>query len=122
MGASNGTGRPFYFRCSNCRKGFGVLRFVTRDCVHQSPRGYVDGQLCGYGKTLTERVRESTGQIGMRNSPYTYEYKCACCGHVGWSKHSDLEHAASEQGIISIDKSSGVKRITLVRESNGRTP
>lgn len=41
--------------------------------------------------SLTGRKRVmSIGNAGNRNSKHSREYKCSC-GHVGWSRHVDLE-------------------------------
>lgn len=72
-GSNAGTGRPLHFKCSQCR-------------LVGSRRGYaVDVDLTGRKKTL------KTSNAGIRNSKTEREYRCRNCGHVGWSRHMDLE-------------------------------
>ena len=79
MGANNGTGWPYYFRCSSCRKnppysGAGSTTKVT----------------------LTGKTRPYTGgNRGARGSKTHYQYTCSSCGHTGWSRHNDLERKAT---------------------------
>ena len=78
MGANNGTGQPYWFRCSVCR------RHGQRD------HGWMGGV------ELTGRKRPHRGKSGARNSHIDREYRCLDCGHVGWSCHVDLAHKAGE--------------------------
>lgn len=74
-GSSGGTGRPMWFRCSRCRSS-------RRD---------------GRGTRVTLTGREKPAPIGSargRNSATLREYRCDDCGHVGWSRHTDLERQA----------------------------
>ncbi len=78
-GKNNGTGRPLSFRCSRCRAGRIYYRRVT-------PSGGVqDVTLTGKKKPLND------GNANGRNSAHSRQYVCKC-GHVGWSRHTDLEH------------------------------
>lgn len=45
---------------------------------------------------LTGRTR-LTKHRGQRQSLTSREYKCQDCGHVGWSKHIDLERKAEKE-------------------------
>jgi hypothetical protein len=77
MGSNGGSGRPMWFRCSKCRK----RNRWDRD----DRRGYRRDVV------LTGRVRKiDDGRSGGRNSNRLREYKCTCCGHVGWSRHTDI--------------------------------
>ena len=78
MGANNGTGQPYWFRCSKCR------RHGQRN----------DGWL---GRVeLTGRARRHRGKSGARNAHIDREYRCSDCGHVGWSCHVELADKAGE--------------------------
>jgi hypothetical protein len=65
MGCSSGTGQPICFRCRKCG-GF-----------------WIDIRLTGGKRKLP------TGGYG-RSSEHAREYVCRC-GHIGWSRHTDLE-------------------------------
>ena len=75
MGSNNGTGQPYWFRCSKCRSTI---------------RGG-DGGWLGDAE-LTGRRREHPGKRGARITGIAREYRCRSCGHVGWSAHIDLCH------------------------------
>ena len=76
MGANNGTGIPMFFVCAMARK---ERSFAGREA---------------HVIALTGREKPVSGRTGgIRNSDRSREYTCAC-GHVGWSKHIDLEHRA----------------------------
>lgn len=79
-GTSAGTGQPTSFQCSQCRKN------------NLSFRG-IYSERTGYDATLTGRKRYANmhGNAGVRNSTHKREYTCDHCGHVGWSRHIDLE-------------------------------
>lgn len=72
MSGVKGAGGPLVFRCHRCRFRFGVR--------------------------LTGRQRENTsGNIPQRSSRKIREYRCTC-GHVGWSRHKDLERLEERYG------------------------
>jgi len=83
MGANNGTGQPYFFQCSKCRR--------RNNSRHRSRLPYTGHQvkLTGRKKPLS-RSQQGTG--GARVSQERREYECLDCGHVGWSRHKDLEH------------------------------
>ena len=75
MGANNGTGIPMFFACAMARRersSAGRERHVVE---------------------LTGRSKVAARKGGIRNAARSREYKCAC-GHIGWSRHIDLEHRA----------------------------
>lgn len=72
MGSNNGTGQPYWFRCSKCRS---------------TVRG---GHKTGYDVLLTGRKREHRGKVGARITHIDREYVCLDCGHYGWSAHIEL--------------------------------
>ncbi len=77
-GTNGGTGRPLSFRCTMCRR--------ADDYRHKSRKGWRDRV------KLTGRKRRCPpGDYGNRNSEFRREYLCDDCGHVGWSRHTDLE-------------------------------
>jgi hypothetical protein len=53
---------------------------------------YRDGKGSGYcdAVTLTGR-RKPFPTCGIRHGMINREYRCSDCGHVGWSRHTDLE-------------------------------
>lgn len=53
---------------------------------------YLDGKASGYADavTLTGR-RKKHSTCGIRHGMISREYRCSDCGHVGWSRHIDLE-------------------------------
>lgn len=66
-GKNNGTGQPMFFKCAGCR---GATRFDV---------------------DLTGRIRPAPlGNARGRSDLNCREYKCRKCGHVGWSRHTDL--------------------------------
>ena len=80
-GTNGGTGQPIWFCCSECRK--------TRD-------GRTNGG--PYDAILTGRTRKAPqGNTRGRNSSFRFEYHCQYCGHVGWSRHVDLEDVFKKQ-------------------------
>jgi hypothetical protein len=85
MGSNNGTGQPYWFRCSKCRS---------------TTRGGSGGWSADV--TLTGRRRPHRGKAGARNSFIDREYECGDCGHVGWSCHVDLAYKAGESPDLQI--------------------
>ena len=87
-GSNAGTGRPLWFRCSNCR-----LRW---DWVSWERKGYA-GRV-----VLTGKKRACPpGRAGSRNSTHKRQYLCLDCRHVGWSRHSCLEEKEQCEGIVA---------------------
>lgn len=75
-GTRGGTGRPLHFRCSWCRRT-------------DVPWPYGAAQRV----VLTGRARSKRdGRSSGRNSDTERQYSCGDCGHLGWSRHADLEH------------------------------
>lgn len=85
MGANNGTGQPYWFRCSQCRS---------------TVRGS-DGGWAG-DVDLTGRRRPHRGKVGARITSIDREYACRSCGHVGWSAHLDLCIKAGDHRYLQI--------------------
>lgn len=90
MGSNNGTGEPSVFRCSACRRKNPLRkrqlgeRSFTYEYELRRPTGYADRvRLTG------RKRRHSTG--GIRHGTLSREYECLDCGHVGWSRHIDLD-------------------------------
>ena len=89
MSLSAGTGQPIYFRCARCR------RTAARLNPHPREPSPFSG---GFAVELTGRVRPvKPGHGGARVTFTRREYRCKHCGHVGWSRHADLERAAAER-------------------------
>jgi len=78
-GQNNGTGHPLWFRCAKCRQK------VNRSL----------GTLARVVRSGRERAMTGSGR-GSRMGRAAREYRCNDCGHVGWSKHVDLESATLE--------------------------
>jgi hypothetical protein len=78
-GSNAGTGRPIHFRCSGCRAG---------------ARPWPAGGFTSVVLTGRDRAAKA-GTAGTRNSARAREYRCLDCGHVGWSRHTDLERKAA---------------------------
>lgn len=85
MGSNNGTGQPYWFRCSKCRSTI------------RGGNGGWAGDV-----TLTGRKRPHRGKAGARNSFIDREYTCMTCGHVGWSCHVDLADKAGDHRDLMI--------------------
>lgn len=82
-GTNGGTGRPLWFHCAAFRRE----PYRTRCAANHFVK-------------LTGRKRlMPIGNAGNRNSKFSREYRCAC-GHVGWSRHVDLEHLESNSEKI----------------------
>lgn len=72
-GTNAGTGRPMWFRCAKCRR------------ERRRGGGALQVQLTG-----RERPKND-GNAGYRSDTVEREYRCPC-GHVGWSRHTDLRN------------------------------
>lgn len=96
-GSNAGTGQPLYFQCGKCRlRGGGYWRLDTSYARWIRKMGKADRI------TLTGRTRAAPhGNAFGRSTTRRREYKCLDCGHVGWSRHSDLErmekHESNDQ-------------------------
>lgn len=63
-----------------------------RTTARQRASGRIDRvELTGRKKRV--RVLEPS-----RSDMYAREYKCLDCGHVGWSRHTDLQHKEERGG------------------------
>lgn len=78
-GSNAGTGQPISFRCSQCRR---------------SKYRRMEGHGSVFRVQLTGKKRELK-RGGVRSSYHSRQYVCADCGHVGWSRHKDLERKAA---------------------------
>lgn len=76
-GTNAGTGRPLTFRCVKCRRG---RRLNT---------GW-PGRIALTGKTRGDVVSTAFHRM-CRGS---FQYRCLDCGHIGWSRHVDLQRIA----------------------------
>jgi len=103
VSTGGGTGQPHTFRCSKCR-----LRRTGR------PRGYV------HEVDPTGRVRSSnTGIGGPCVAGSRYQYRCTCCGHLGWSRHLQLARKCDRLGIPPHpDDATGHRRFQAFREES----
>lgn len=81
-GTNAGTGQPYNFQCSKCRK-MNLRRERLR-----IPRTGTLGSVELTGKKKPRRSNKG----GSRVSAFVRQYKCNDCDHVGWSNHTDLEH------------------------------
>jgi hypothetical protein len=89
MGANNGTGQPFAFRCGRCRRtGGNGGHYNPRTGRREHSR---NGWVGSVSLTGRKRPQRNQGRGGSRVSDEEREYECGDCGHVGWSRHSDLE-------------------------------
>lgn len=86
-GTNAGTGRPLTFQCAICRR--------SRYC-----RGLFMAHRCRHTQVRTGRTRPLTRQQQGRGGPrvlqHRVEYRCEC-GHVGWSRHVDVERLPLER-------------------------
>lgn len=81
-GTRAGTGQPISFQCSKCRLENGRIRITGIG----RRRGYLD-EIELTGKTRpVKHNRESERMTSTHR-----QYRCKNCGHVGWSRHCDLE-------------------------------
>jgi hypothetical protein len=70
--------------CSKCRKRkYGFLTGERRSDYMLGTKERV--RLSG------RRKRIDDGRSYGRSSNFKYEYRCLRCGHVGWSRHTDIE-------------------------------
>lgn len=82
-GTNAGTGQPLTFQCSNCRRIKGAVR----------PPGYIPRGYIGRVRlTGRKRFANPKGNASRRSSTHAREYECLDCGHVGWSRHTDLKY------------------------------
>lgn len=75
MGSNNGTGWPLTLRCTKCKRG--------RDWRNSTDDGTY---LIRTGRTKPYRG----GNRGARGLGTFHEYACITCGHIGWSRHSEI--------------------------------
>lgn len=87
MGSNNGTGQPYWFRCSKCRS---------------TVRGG-DGGWSGQVELTGRKRRARSIHGGPRVCPIEREYRCLSCDHVGWSRHVDLADKAGESEYLMLD-------------------
>lgn len=78
MGSNGGTGRPMFFLCAQARRE----REITKRQAHV---------VSVTGRMRKARVRPGGRQQAARVDIYAREYVCSC-GHVGWSRHTDLRN------------------------------
>lgn len=83
VGTNAGTGYPLTLRCAKCK------RYRDYDNPQHADRGC---QLAATG-----RIRPLTSQQFGHNSSgralhYRAEYRCLDCGHIGWSRHVQMEY------------------------------
>lgn len=80
MSRSAGPGHPHYFRCSQCR--------LTTNRYEHGRGGFI------HHVELTGRRRHDFSPHGGASQRidnwHVYQYKCRDCGHVGWSRHTQL--------------------------------
>lgn len=85
MGSNAGSGQPSQFQCFRCRRAKGALFGTMSWSFHQERGGFTRVSLTG--KIRPRRGRTSLGTMSREDR----QYQCHDCGHVGWSRHSDLE-------------------------------
>lgn len=74
MGANNGTGQPYWFKCPKCR-------------TYRDPRAGLDCVRTGRTRPLTKAQR---GKGGARVLQERHEFYCHTCQRYGWSRQKDL--------------------------------
>lgn len=79
MSQSFGTGQPITFKCHRCRG------WRSRHRGDPKPTG---------------RFKKLSDYQHLRKGRYKVEYKCAMCGHVGWSTHVDAERMLIASGFV----------------------
>lgn len=77
-GTNAGTGQPLTARCAKC-----ITKF--ENLILGRARRYGDPQPTG--KRRYKPNRKGGPRI---DTFWLYEYKCGDCGHVGWSRHTDI--------------------------------
>lgn len=81
---------PYTFACPMCKKGAGRRKPHARntDAGQLSREGTINQY-----RTTGRRKGPSPliGGCSFRSSNYLHEYRCLVCGHVGWSRHVDVE-------------------------------
>jgi predicted RNA-binding Zn-ribbon protein involved in translation (DUF1610 family) len=89
MGRSAGPGSPLTFRCATCRS---LPDFIVREAGWKYGRNVV--------RTGRERERRPNkgSALGVRSLREQHEYRCKDCGHVGWSRHTDILRFKVEHG------------------------
>jgi DNA-directed RNA polymerase subunit RPC12/RpoP len=70
-------GRPITFKCAKCKHG-----------VEYTESG--DDWFAPYGKP------EPTGEVRDRDGITYAQYRCAECGHVGWTRHASMLRRVGE--------------------------
>ncbi len=87
-GTNAGTGQPMWFQCGKCRLAGGPYwRLDTSSGRRMRSMGKSDRI------ELTGRTRAAPqGNAFGRSTTRRREFKCLDCGHVGWSRHVDLEY------------------------------
>lgn len=74
-GTNAGTGQPLHFRCSKCRARGASWPFGLKTRV----------ELSGQERPIDD------GNSRGRSTSTLRQYECLDCGHIGWSRHVDLE-------------------------------
>lgn len=83
-----GAGQPLFFHCPKYRSA----RATEREAA------YLAFMLRAHREiTLTGRTRKVRKPNGQRMTKTAREYRCTC-GHVGWSRHVDLERLSRLPG------------------------
>lgn len=75
MGNNNGSGQPNNLRCAKCKRGH------VRGLGHKL-------RATGHTRPLPPSLE---GRGGIRVMNQQAEYECLDCGHVGWSRHKDMQ-------------------------------
>lgn len=83
-------GGPYWFQCSACRLAKGAV--YERTTARQRDSGRTNRV------ELTGRKRETRILESQRSDTHTREYRCLDCGHVGWSRHTDLKYKEERDG------------------------
>lgn len=71
---SHGPGSPLTFYCAKCRLSLWKLKYEALGLEKYEPHGY--------GRNIV--------RTGRRSLHEQHEYRCLDCGHVGWSRHTDI--------------------------------
>ena len=77
-----GTGSPIWFHCPKWRARSSFLHL--RGPVHE---------VTLTGRTRAERNKKGHAR-GPRHGAIAREFRCLTCGHVGWSRHTQLARMA----------------------------